>query len=93
MSRTATDIVDRVAEAFGIPREIMLSDGRTAPVCRARWAAMRLIRDERHLSTPIIARILGRADHTTVLNGLMRADRLLASDDLFAARYREAQGR
>ena len=56
---------------------------RERSVAHVRFALMALAR-EKGLSTPAIARGLGRKDHTTVLSGLQRAA-VLRNDPDFSA--------
>lgn len=64
-------IILEVAQRHGIDPADLHSPNRSAPLCRARWEAMRLLRD-RGLSLPRIGRMLNR-DHKTVMHGLRRA--------------------
>lgn len=89
--RTAEQILDAVALAFGTPVPWMRSRWRDGETVRARWGAMKLLREERLLSTGIIGRLLDR-DHTTVLHGLNRAREFEATDPDFAAALVKAGG-
>lgn len=89
--RLSRQIILDVSKAFNVPLDRMLSDGRDQALCRARWAAMKLIRDERYKSLPEIARLVHRADHTTVINGIRQANHLIANDPGFAAAYERAR--
>lgn len=89
--RSAQDIIDAVAAAFDVTRTDMLSDWRSPVVSRPRFAAMHILRTERRLTTPVIARVMCRKDHTTVLNGCKQTERLLETSADFKARYEEAQ--
>jgi hypothetical protein len=62
-----------VAPVCGAPARAILSESRYRPAVLGRMAIARALRD-RGLSMPTIARTLGRADHTTVLNNLNRFD-------------------
>lgn len=57
---------------------------RIPELCRIRWAAMEVMR-EQGLSLPQIGRAIGGRDHTTVIHGLSRAEELLAVDEQFAS--------
>lgn len=92
MTRCAECIVQDVARAFEVsPAELRLPD-RHQRITRARFAAYRMMREERGLSYTQIGRMLGHRDHSTVMLGIRQAVRLLASDAEFAARYEEARG-
>ena len=88
------DIMEAVAAAFNVTLnalfgEVKKSDAATS---RARFAVMRMIREERGASTPCIGRAIKR-DHTTVLSGLKRADQLIGTDRDWANRYHDARER
>jgi chromosomal replication initiation ATPase DnaA len=50
---------------------------------RARFAVMWVARELFGFSTPVIGRSLGNRDHSTVLNGIKRAEELREDDDDF----------
>ena len=60
-------VIDVVAQAFGVPSDKLLSRGRTAEVALPRQVAMYLLREEANLSLPQIGQELGGRDHTTVI--------------------------
>lgn len=64
---TVQKIVDAVSEQTGIPARHILSQKRTAPVCRARQIVMYEARLA-GLSYPQIGDALGR-DHSSVVHG------------------------
>lgn len=76
-------LVARAAEVTQVTADALRGPGKDKVTCHIRFAIMALAR-EQGLSTPRIARGLGRADHTTILNGLKRAETLKADPD-FAA--------
>ena len=67
-SPIATDTIDMVARMTGVSKADILGRSRKPHICRARWAAMRALK-QRGLSASHIGRLMGR-DHTTVLHGL-----------------------
>jgi chromosomal replication initiator protein len=77
------DDIERAARAFGIPAADIRGSARHFKICRARWAAMLLMR-RRGLSTTQIGNKIGKRDHTTVMHGLKRAEELMATDRDFA---------
>jgi chromosomal replication initiator protein len=86
-----------VCEQTGIPREVLLSSARTAPVSQARQLGMYLSRRLTDLSLPQIAHAFQRRDHTTVLNAVRQVERRLqinpelnATADQLEARLRSA---
>lgn len=71
----ARRIVSEVARAFGMTPERLRSQSRQRDCVVARGIAVRILRDSRRgdnfrYSTPQIAKIIGRKDHTTVLHAL-----------------------
>ena len=73
-------ILDAVAQVTNIPVDALTSKRREKQVAYARHLAMYLLRDVAHQSYAQIGRILGGRDHTTVLHGFRRIDRLLETD-------------
>ena len=74
-------IIETVAQAFGIPVERMLSRERTRQVALPRQIAMYLLREEAHISLPQIGKALGGRDHTTVMYGCDKVSDLIEQDD------------
>lgn len=91
MTRFAADIIKSVADAFNVPVKDMVSSSRYLEHRTARFAAMKIIREERGISYARIAKFLGRKDHQTVISGIARADRLIETDPEFAAAYHRAE--
>ena len=73
-------ILDAVALVTNIPVDALTSKRREKQVAYARHLAMYLLRDVAHQSYAQIGRLLGGRDHTTVLHGFRRIDRLLETD-------------
>lgn len=69
---------EHVSAELGVPLYDLCGVTRTRPAVRARWTAMRAMRD-RGVSLPVIGRAFGR-DHSTVIFGL-RAFEALATDN------------
>lgn len=84
-------ILAAVAEAWGVTKYDLCSPSRRWLYTRPRFAAMRLLYDpENGRSTTVVGKILGGRDHSTVVAGLRRAAKLLASNADFADRYHAA---
>jgi chromosomal replication initiator protein len=77
----ATDIIRRVAEAFGISVEQILARDRSRQVALPRQVAMYLLREEAQISLPQIGAALGGRDHTTVMYGCDKVADLIEQDD------------
>lgn len=75
------EMVQIAAHACGVPPKCVLGQTRFRPAVLARMAVARALRD-RGVSTPVIARAIGRSDHTTVIN-------LLANFPAYSRRYWE----
>lgn len=73
-------ILDSVAQVSGVPVEALTSKRRERQVAYARHLAMYLLRDLAHQSYAQIGRLLGGRDHTTVLHGYRRIEKLLEAD-------------
>ena len=73
-------ILDAVAQVTNIPVEALTSKRREKQVAYARHLAMYLLREIAQQSYAQIGRLLGGRDHTTVLHGFRRIERLLESD-------------
>lgn len=67
--RWPRQVIREVAEAHGLSIEDLVGPSRKHAHIRARWEAMRRIKEEFDLSLPRIGRFFNK-DHTTVLNAL-----------------------
>lgn len=65
-------IIQEVAFAHDVQVRDMLGPWREKKIVRARHEAMSRLRHETDMSLPAIARILNRADHTTVMHGIRK---------------------
>jgi chromosomal replication initiator protein len=74
-------VIDTVAEAYGVSLERMLGRDRSRQVALPRQIAMYLLREESHISLPQIGEALGGRDHTTVMYGCDKIADLLERDD------------
>ncbi len=78
-------IVRAVARRYGIPREKLLSDERTADVVRPRHIAMYLAKTLTGRSMPTIGYYLGGRNHVTVIHAIKKMERRLVADPVLAA--------
>ena len=74
-------IINAVADIYGVPADKILGRERTKSVARSRQIAMYLIREETDCSLPQIGEVLGGRDHTTVMYGHEKISDLLERDD------------
>ena len=87
----AQDIVQRVAEHFGVKLADILAQDRHAHIADARHVAAWLLR-ERGLSFPSIARELARKDHTTIISAVRKVERLRMQDPAVAEALEKMKG-
>jgi len=71
---TSPLIIERAAKVSGYTVDALRGPSRLRSICMVRWAVMAVLR-ARGLSLATIGRLMNR-DHTTVISGLERADRL-----------------
>ncbi len=74
-------IINTVADAYGLSKERMLGRDRSRQVAFPRQIAMYLLREEANISLPKIGETLGGRDHTTVMYGCDKIADLLERDD------------
>ncbi len=74
-------IIDAVADIYGITVDRILGRERTHKIARPRQIAMYLMREETEFSLPQIGQALGGRDHTTVMYGHDKIADLLERDD------------
>jgi len=74
------EILQAVADHYGVSPASLKSKGRSKEVVLPRQVAMYLIRQITQASLPEIGSFFGGRDHTTVLYATQKIDRLLAED-------------
>ena len=82
-------IIALVAESFGLSARNLTGANRSKRYTRPRYIAMALIRDYLSYSSPQIRRLFGDRDHTTVLAALKRAEHLVETDQVLAAKVEQ----
>jgi hypothetical protein len=70
-------VIGAAAKAAGVRVAVLCGPTREAKVSTYRWSAMVILRDQ-GLSSPVIARLLGRRDHSTVLHACSSAGEIAA---------------
>lgn len=75
------DIIETVAQYYGINAKDLIVKGRKKEVAYARQIAMYLIRTELDLSYPAIGSQFGGRDHTTALHSYEKINREIESDE------------
>lgn len=76
---TPIAIVTAVARYFGVRADDLKGKARNKQIVVPRHIAMYLLREDGHLSTPEVGRLLNR-DHTTVLHGMKQVAGDIARD-------------
>jgi chromosomal replication initiator protein len=74
------DVVQLVADAFGITVDQIMARDRSRQVALPRQIAMYLLREEAQISLPQIGEALGGRDHTTVMYACDKVSDLLEED-------------
>ncbi len=70
-------VIGAAAKAAGVRVAVLCGPTREAKVSTYRWSAMVILRDQ-GLSSTVIARLLGRRDHSTVLHACSSAGEIAA---------------
>lgn len=82
---TRSEAIKRsVCDYYEISCIDLISDRRTAPLIKPRHVAMYLMKHTTVLSVPQIGRLLGGRDHTTILYGVSKIERLAKDDKSLA---------
>jgi chromosomal replication initiator protein len=76
-------VIQAVAEVFGLSSEEMLGRSRSREISLPRQVAMYLMREEVNASLPQIGEALGGRDHTTVMYACEKVADLIERDDRF----------
>jgi len=77
-----------VAAYYGVPALDLRSERRFKEIILPRQVAMYLASRTTLLSTPKIGRAMGGRDHTTVLHGVRKIERLIKTDEKLAGDVR-----
>lgn len=79
-------IVSAIADEFGVTVRALCSERKSRPLPIARFAAAYLMRDFADYSYPRIGRVLGGRDHTTVMYGVRKCEKLMQDNPFYAAK-------
>lgn len=79
-------VLELVVRAYGVPREVLLSEVRSEPGATARAVAMALIRERSGCSYQMAAAALGRDEHGSAVVATKKVAALVATDGLERAR-------
>jgi chromosomal replication initiator protein len=81
--------MDAVSSYFGVSTQALAGKSRSRPIAEARHVAMYLLREDAQLALKQVGLILGRRDHSTVIHGVQKITRLLATDPSLATQLSE----
>ena len=88
---TVLEIQKKVARKFNIPLEDMLSSSRKKNIVLARQTAMYFIKTSLKKSLSDIGRLFGGKDHSTVMNGIKKIEKLKANSPDFKWDWEDLQ--
>jgi chromosomal replication initiator protein len=77
---TLDEVIEAACSYYGVTREALSSPGRSRTIAFPRQVAMYLARTETDASLPQIGMALGGRDHTTVMHGYDKIEKLLERD-------------
>lgn len=82
----STRVLSAAAHCFNVPLSALSGVSRDPVLVRARFAVAYVLREADPLkySTPVLARIIGRKDHSTIIHAVKRARVLIEDDAEFA---------
>lgn len=81
-------VLKAACHEFQVPHEALIGPSRDRGLANARFAVALVLReaDPFKYTTPVIAAVVQRKDHTTILHGIKRARELVATDADYAAK-------
>jgi chromosomal replication initiation ATPase DnaA len=87
------DILDLVCEEMGVDKVDLLSKRRTMNLTMPRQICSYLAKTTTLRSLPEIGRFLGGRDHTTILHGVRKIERLIEQNDVWYERVSSLKAR
>lgn len=88
---TPEKVLNVVSEVFGMSIRFIKSSRRNANIAIVRHVAMYILRNELQISLESTARLVGRKDHTTVLNACSVVEKRLKEDSSFAEKVEKCR--
>ena len=86
-------IINVVADYYNLTPSILAGKTRTGQIALARHVAMYLIRINVDVPLTKIGKMFGNRDHTTVMNGILKVENMLKTDEALKAVVSELQKR
>ena len=78
-----SDIIDLVADETGFTRASIIGESRKRDLTRARFATSLIAHRYAGRSLPVIAKVMGDRDHSTIFHQVRRGEALYANDGGF----------
>lgn len=82
-------LLQAVSSYFGISLQALAGKSRARPIAEARHTAMYLLREDAQLALKQVGLLLGHRDHSTVIHGVQKISRCLATDPRLVAQLSE----
>jgi chromosomal replication initiator protein len=80
---SVSKILREVAKEFDVSVNELRGSSRERHIARPRQIAYLRLRDETDLSYPVIARVMGDRDHTTIIDGINAVRRRLKQGERY----------
>ena len=82
-------ILGAAARYFSLSPQTLAGKSRARPIAEARHVAMYLLREDARLALKQVGLLLGHRDHSTIIHGVQKIQRALASDPRLARQLNE----
>ncbi len=87
VNKNVERIIKVVSQLYNIRRNQLLSDSRKSELVFPRHIIYFLLREKAKLSFSMIAKIMNKKDHTTILHGYQKIDSLVRSGKIFVGDF------